>query len=105
MNIFWGWAATPAASLIFGFFGFLLLWGTGSHRDINSRVSRQKIAASVMLSATCYTMLIVLIGHFGYKVPLSNIIRDSFGDDRVAWLMAFLVPDVFARYYGLLDPD
>jgi hypothetical protein len=102
MQDWWGVVASPALSVAAGVLGLLLLVGARKHRE-NGRVSRRKISASVMLAVTFYTMLVLIFGHWGMKIPLSETVHNNFGDERVAWLLVFLIGDVFGRYYELFD--
>src|SRR5438128_641926 len=93
----WDWAATPGSAAAFGIAGLILLCAMRCHREPDNRISRRKISASLLLSAAFYTIAVGLIGQWAMKIPLSSVIKDNFGDERVAWVLLFLFADVFAR--------
>jgi uncharacterized membrane protein len=103
-SFYWNWAATPGASLIVGIFGLVLLLAKRCHRDNRGKISRQKISAALLLAAAAYTMMTAVIGQFFLGIPLSQTIKHGFGDQRIAWLLVFLVVDMLARYLRLFDP-
>jgi hypothetical protein len=51
-----------------------------------------------------YTMIVLIVCHFSRYHPISFAIKNSFGDERVAWLFVGLVIDQFARLYRVFDP-
>jgi hypothetical protein len=103
MNAIYWWLATPGASLIVGITGLWWLWKKNCYRDHRGKISRQKISSAVLMPAAAYTMAIAVIGQFFLHIDVSSTIKDGFGDQRVAWLLVFLVVDVMARYYRLFE--
>jgi predicted permease len=99
----WDWAATPGSAALFGIAGVVFLCIMRCHREPDGRISRRRISASLLLSAAFYTITLALFGQWVLKIPLSSVIKDNFGDERVAWVLLFLVADVFARYWELFD--
>jgi hypothetical protein len=79
-----------------------LLLGKGRHR-VGGRVSRQRLAGSIMLPATLYSMIVGVVGQFALKIPISTTINSGFGDERIAWLLVFMTADVAFRIWNLFE--
>lgn len=54
-----------------------------------------------MLTASCYTMIVLVVGEFFMGLPVSATIHSGFGDSRVAWVLVYLVIDLGIRIAGL----
>lgn len=54
-----------------------------------------------MLPATAYTMLVCVVGQFFMKIPISETLASGFGNERMGWLLVFLLSDVLGRILGL----
>jgi hypothetical protein len=55
----------------------------------------------LLLSIAGYTLLVLVTGNFIVHIPVSSLIKDSFGDDRIGWVFVGLLGDIGARYYRL----
>lgn len=99
----WHFASTAPASLLVGVLctAFLLIFRL--HRDKDGNTSPQKIISSFLFGISTYTLIILIIGHFGYNIMI-KMIDDGFGETRVAWLFVGLAADGFARLYRVFDP-
>jgi hypothetical protein len=94
--------STPAASLLAGLFGVFVLIILRQHRDRVGNASPPKIVACFLLGIVSYTLLILVVGNFAFRIPISLAIS-AYGDDRMAWLMLGLLADTFARLYRLYE--
>ena len=63
-----------------------LIW-RGKHRDSQGKLIQARVPLSVANGAALYTLIICMIGNWAWGMPISDIIRDGFGDQRMAWLM------------------
>jgi hypothetical protein len=63
--------------------------------------SARKISSAVMLTASWYTMVVLVIGEFYLAIPISETIRLGFGDSRVAWVLVYLIVDMAIRISSL----
>jgi sorbitol-specific phosphotransferase system component IIC len=98
----WAWLTTPGATIVPSVVVLTLLLWKRRHRDELGRVSRQKLASSVVLPATLYVLVICIVGHFFFSTPVSMTVT-KFGDERTAWLMTALCGDVLYRLWVLFD--
>ena len=60
---------------------------------------------AVLGSAALYTFLVTFIGHWFLHQPVSQTIREGFGDERFGWLLLGVSIDLIGRLYSLFDPD
>jgi hypothetical protein len=97
----WVFIASPGASLLAGILCLLVLFLKNRSRDERSKVWRADVGSVVLLAASLYTMLIVILGDFFAIAKVSETIRDGFGDGRVAWLILGLALDTGARLAAL----
>jgi hypothetical protein len=105
MSWLWWYAASSAASVIFGVLAFFVLQGTGYHRDINDKVAGSKIALCILQSIAFYTVAVCILGQWLVHIPVSETIHKGFGDERAAWLLLGVAIDVGVRLYSLFDPE
>jgi hypothetical protein len=96
--------ATPGASLCVGCLCLALLCWKGRHRGVDGTISRANIASAVMLGASLYTMIVLIIGEFYVGRRVSEMIQHGFGDGRAAWLLVALALDTAPRVWSLFDP-
>lgn len=99
----WGIVATSGASLAAGVICLLLLVIKGKHRSADGTISRVNIANSVMLTASLYTMLVLVMGEMFFGQQVSATIKDGFGNGRTAWLLVALALDTGHRVLALFD--
>jgi hypothetical protein len=101
----WGIFASSLASIIFGILSFFLLRHTGNHRDEQQKIASGRITVCILQSIAFYTLTMCLLGQWVFKIPVSETIRDGFGDERAAWLMLGTAIDVAMRLYQLMDEE
>lgn len=99
----WHLASTAPTSLLVGVLCTLLLLLFRRHRDKEGNTSPQKIVSSFLFGISVYTLIVLIIGHFGTNTML-KMIDNGFGETRVAWLFVGLAADGFARLYRVFDP-
>ena len=97
----WFWIASPGASLIAGLACLLLLWLKNRRATGEARMSRANIASTVLLAASLYTMIVLVVGEFFVGARVSETIKNGFGDGRVAWLLVALALDTGSRLAAL----
>ena len=64
-------------------------------------MSRANIASTVLLAASLYTMIVLVVGEFFVGARVSETIKNGFGDGRVAWLLVALALDTGSRLAAL----
>jgi hypothetical protein len=101
----WERAATAPAALAASIVAIALLFLLRRHRDANGQTSPQKIVACMLFTLISYILIAVIAGTFFLHIPVSTIIRDHIGDDRMAWLFVGLLADILARLVRIFDPD
>ena len=99
----WGFIAAPGPALVIGIVCLAYLVYRGFHREDNGKISRANIASAVMLGASLYTMVVLILGQFFFEVPISTAVEHGFGNQRLAWLIVFMATDLAARFVGLFD--
>jgi hypothetical protein len=103
MTVFWGMVASPGASLLAGLSCLTLLWWSRTLRERDGSLHRPNITSAVMLTASFYTMLVLIVGEFFFSKPVSETIRLGFGDGRIAWLLVALAMDTGLRLIAVFD--
>jgi hypothetical protein len=93
----WVLIASPGASLLAGILCLAVLILKNRTREESLKISRSDVGSAVLLAASFYTMLIVVVGDFFAISKVSETIRDGFGDGRAAWLILGLALDTGAR--------
>lgn len=101
--VFWLTVATPPFSISAGVLGLLALVLFQKHRDLGGNVSPPKFVAAILLSIAGYTLIVLIMGNFFGHVPMSTLVRDGVGNDRLGWVFIGLSADIVARYYRLFD--
>jgi hypothetical protein len=97
----WALASTPGASLLAGVVALVALVILKKCTEKNGELSARRISSAVMLTASCYTMVVLVIGEFYLAIPVSETIRVGFGDSRVAWVLVYLIVDLAIRIASL----
>lgn len=96
----WSVAATPAASVIVAFAVVILLIRHGFHRTRGGGLERRRLASIVVLSASTYTFLVLVLSQLViHGPPISLLIHDGFGEARVGWLLLGVALDGVFRVW------
>lgn len=68
------------------------------HRLPDGSLSRARLATVLLLAASTYTFLVCFAAEVMFHGPhLHEVIRDGFGDSRVAWLLFFVIVEAGIR--------
>lgn len=96
----WGWAATPATSLFVGIVVVAFLIVCGYHRHVDGRLLRRRVAAVFVFAAATYTFVVCASAELIWHTPhLTEVIRDGFGEQRVALLLVGIAFDGVLRMW------
>jgi hypothetical protein len=98
----WNVAASPAACVLAGFLGLIVLLISGCHRDKNGNTRTSSMVAITLLSLTLYTLLLLVVGQFFLRLPVATTIT-QLGNERMAFVFIGLSADIFARIHRLFD--
>ena len=102
-EIVWAWLANPGASIVAGCLALAVLLVARRHRNAEGKTLVPRMVSVFLFGLAGYTMLIIIVGHFFGRTPVSATVK-LFGDDRIAWIFVGLVMDQFARIYRAFDP-
>ena len=100
----WSWAISPGASLIAGLIALAMLVRSGRHLEPNGDVATLAVVNSVISTAMLYTIVILVIGEFFVGSPVSQTVKEGFGDKRMGWLLVPVMLDYGVRVWSMLRP-
>ena len=96
----WAAFANPTASLIAASLAVLVLIALGYHRDATGALTRRRLTSVIGLAASCYTFVVLVASQLLLDGPsVATLIREGFGDERIAWLLLLVTVDQFFRLW------
>ena len=100
----WSIVATAAASILFGCLCLAYLFRCGAHRNEKGEVASASMISSFLIGIAFYSFCLLALGQFFLDIPVSQTVRENFGDARVGWLALGVFADYIPRLYGVFHP-
>lgn len=83
--------ASVQASIAVALLSVAVLVWKGFHRTGDGLINARRIGLVVTKSFAIYSFSVCVIFHFFFKIPVSEVIGEGFGNDRFAWIFFGLI--------------
>ncbi|GAB5448699.1 MAG: hypothetical protein Gyms2KO_35720 [Gymnodinialimonas sp.] len=102
----WAWVACIEASIAVAAIAIIFLVKKGYHRDTKGAITRRRLASVLGLAASSYTFMVCVVAQllFRGEPGVSDLIRNGFGDERIAWLLFLVTADQVFRLWDEYRP-